>query len=420
MATDKKRLGRGLSSLLNSPVKVDVPAADTPAAAPQPAPSLAAPAQDASVAPSIQPSAQRSQSVQAASNPATAAATATGSSGGDVAAPANPLTTDPGNGTGPNAGRRIVQLPVGDLTPNRHQPRTDFDQAGLESLAASIRQAGVMMPLLVRPRPAAGAVSGTGSGPRYELVAGERRWRAAQLAGLRAVPCVIVALSEVEAAEWALVENVQREDLGAMEKAHAFKALVERFGQRAEAVADRVGLDRSTVVNFIRLTDLEPEIQSLITEKKLSSGHGRALLMIPTRPGQDGDRSPRVRMARRAVAESWSVRKVEMMAGELAQRMAQGGMGQAGMHDNGMASDEAEASSSAAALGARAEKELLARAAELRNQAIEKQLAEHFGTKVKLKMRKRGKAARGHITLEFYGLDQFDGLIAKLGVKLET
>jgi ParB-like chromosome segregation protein Spo0J len=120
-------------------------------------------------------------------------------------------------------------------------------------------------------------------------------------------------------------------------------------------------------------------------------------------------------MARRAVAESWSVRKVEMMAGELAQRMEQGGM-----HDNGMASDEAEASSSAAALGARAEKELLARAAELRNQAIEKQLAEHFGTKVKLKMRKRGKAARGHITLEFYGLDQFDGLIAKLGVKLET
>lgn len=414
MATDKKRLGRGLSSLLNSPVKVDVPAADAPAASPQPASSTAAPAQDASVAPPIQPTAQRSQGVQAASNQPTAAATAASSSGGEVAAPLTPLTTDPGNGTGPNAGRRIVQLPVGDLTPNRHQPRTDFDQAGLESLAASIRQAGVMMPLLVRPRPAASTAPGTSVGPRYELVAGERRWRAAQLAGLRAVPCVIVALSEVEAAEWALVENVQREDLGAMEKAHAFKALVERFGQRAEAVADRVGLDRSTVVNFIRLTDLEPEIQSLITEKKLSSGHGRALLMIPTRPGQDGDRSPRVRMARRAVAESWSVRKVEMMAGELAQRMAQGGV----LPGDNPADDDL--ANSPAAQSNRAEKELLARAAELRNQAIEKQLAEHFGTKVKLKMRKRGKAARGHITLEFYGLDQFDGLIAKLGVKLET
>jgi ParB family transcriptional regulator, chromosome partitioning protein len=405
MAMDKKRLGRGLSSLLSQPVQVEVPPATD-----------AAKTADTDQGPSLRASdvesTRRSQFV-GATVPSQPSPAATAPSSGGAGVPAAAAVADAAA-----ASRRIVQLPVADLVANRHQPRTDFDQAGLESLAASIRRAGVMMPLLVRPRPSAESVgSGPGgtAGPRYELVAGERRWRAAQLAGLRAVPCVIVALSEVEAAEWALMENVQREDLGAMEKAHAFKALVERFGQRAEAVADRVGLDRSTVVNFIRLTELESEIQGLISEKKLSSGHGRALLTIPTLPRIEPDRNPRVRMARRAVAESWSVRKTETMAGELAERMAKGGMG-TGLGSGGESEEEALA----AERGNRAEKELLARAAELRNQAIEKQLAEHFGTKAKLKMRKRGKAARGSITLEFYGLDQFDGLIAKLGVKLET
>jgi ParB family chromosome partitioning protein len=189
----------------------------------------------------------------------------------------------------------LAEIPVADITPNPNQPRVLFDEESLAELTASVQQIGVLQPVLVRPAP-------TGSG--YELIAGERRWRAAGRAGLATIPAVIRTTDDMASVEQALIENLHRQDLTALEEAAAYQQLIEDFELTHEQVADRVGKSRSAVTNTLRLLGLPPGIQHLLADGKLSAGHARALLATP-------DRSLQEQLARTAVDEGWSVRMME-------------------------------------------------------------------------------------------------------------
>ncbi len=175
------------------------------------------------------------------------------------------------------AGRKFFSCPIEEIRPNKSQPRKTFTHDKLEELAASIREKGIIQPLVVLRK-----------SDHYELIAGERRWRAAQKAGLREVPVVIQDVSEDTALEMALIENIQREDLNAVEEAEAYHALIERFDLSQEELAKRVGKDRSTVANSMRLLKLPAEIKLDVIEDRLSMGHARALLTLDD-PGQMRD-----------------------------------------------------------------------------------------------------------------------------------
>jgi ParB family chromosome partitioning protein len=168
-------------------------------------------------------------------------------------------------------GRKYFSCPIEEIRPNRNQPRKSFANDKLEELAASIREKGIIQPLVVLRK-----------SDHYELIAGERRWRAAQKAGLREVPVVIQDVSEDTALEMALIENIQREDLNAVEEAEAYHALLERFSLSQEELAKRVGKDRSTVANSLRLLKLPAEIKRDVAEDRLTMGHARALLPLDT------------------------------------------------------------------------------------------------------------------------------------------
>ncbi len=190
---------------------------------------------------------------------------------------------------------RLDDLAVASIVPNPHQPRVHFDEESLAELAASVREIGVLQPVLVRP----GAEDGT-----YELIAGERRWRAARRAGLAVIPAIIRSTDDLGSIERALVENLHRQDLTALEEASAYQQLVEDFSLTHEQVASRVGKSRSAITNTLRLLSLPPAIQALIADGRLSAGHAKALLGSPDRAFQE-------QLARRAAAESWSVRMLE-------------------------------------------------------------------------------------------------------------
>ena len=199
-----------------------------------------------------------------------------------------------GGGDGDHGDRpALAEIPTAAIVPNPHQPRVHFDEDTLGELAASIAQLGVLQPVLVR------RVDG-----RYQLIAGERRWRAAARAGLATVPAVIRTSDDVRAVEQALVENLHRQDLTPLEEAAAFQQLIEDFELTHDDVAQRVGKSRSAVTNTLRLLGLPPAVQHLLADGKLSAGHARALLGTP-------DRALQERLARAAVDEGWSVRTVE-------------------------------------------------------------------------------------------------------------
>ena len=191
----------------------------------------------------------------------------------------------------------LRQLPLEMISPNPHQPRDRFDEAALVALAESIKVRGVLQPVLVRPL----------AGGTYELVAGERRWRAAQLAELETIPAVVRLHDDAASLEVALIENMAREDLNPVEEARACAALTEELGLSREEVGLRVGRSRVAVSNLIRLLDLPDEAIESIHEGRLSEGHGRALLTAP-------ENDDRRRLARQAVQSGWSVRELEQRA----------------------------------------------------------------------------------------------------------
>lgn len=187
----------------------------------------------------------------------------------------------------------LREIPVGDITPNPNQPRVHFDEESLAELTASIQQIGVLQPILVRP-------VGTG----FELIAGERRWRAAGRAGLAMIPAVVRDTDDEASVEQALVENLHRQDLTPLEEAAAYHQLIEDFELTHEQLADRVGKSRSSITNAMRLLGLPPAIQHLLADGKLSAGHARALLATPDRALQES-------LARQAADDGWTVRGVE-------------------------------------------------------------------------------------------------------------
>lgn len=164
----------------------------------------------------------------------------------------------------------MIEIDIDLIEPNNFQPRTIFDEERLEQLAQSIKANGIIQPLLVRRL----------SGERYQLVAGERRWRAAQRAGLQRVPCVVKEIPEDKMLELALIENIQRQELNAIEEAHAYKRLIEALGLTQEMVAQRVGRDRTFITNYLRLLRLPEDIQRMVEAEQLSMGHARALLGV--------------------------------------------------------------------------------------------------------------------------------------------
>ncbi|RME81915.1 MAG: ParB/RepB/Spo0J family partition protein [Zetaproteobacteria bacterium] len=198
-----------------------------------------------------------------------------------------------GEAAGAREGMRMI--PIGLIDPNPYQPREIFDEAEIEKLAASIRQDGVLSPVLVRPH-----------GGRYQLVAGERRWRAAQRAGLAEIPAVVREVSDAQALQLAIVENLQRRDLSPIEAAKAYQRLADEFGLTHEEIARRVGVSRAQITNTLRLLQLPAPVQAMVERGELSAGQARALVGL--------DEEVAVEAATRAAREQWSARKIEAFA----------------------------------------------------------------------------------------------------------
>lgn len=280
------------------------------------------------------------------------------------------IPADAKDGGGGSDTPRLLDIPVGSIVPNPNQPRVHFDEESLSELANSIREIGVLQPVLVRP---------TGD-DQYELIAGERRWRAARRAGLAVVPAVVRATDDLGSVERALVENLHRQDLTPLEEAAAYQQLIEDFTLTHDQVAQRVGKSRSTVTNTMRLMSLPAGIQSLLADGRLSAGHAKALLGTPDRAYQE-------QLARRAVDESWSVRMLEeaIRARDSKTTDADG-------------SDDSESGSSGVGDPGRGSPSTRLRAPGLLE--LEQLLAEHLSTRVSVTM----GAKRGKVVIDFADL----------------
>ena len=288
-------------------------------------------------------------------NPPTAAAVITG---GGAAAPA-PALVSPASGPGRSlSGPQEIDIDL--IDPSPYQPRTRFREEALDELARSIRASGIIQPLVVRP-----------IDNRFQLIAGERRWRASQRAGLTKVSAIVRQVPDELALEMTLVENIQREDLNAIEQARAFERLMHEFHLTQESVAERTGKDRTTVANAIRLLKLEENIQDWIEEGKLTAGHGRALLAVP-------EPQLRMRYAQRAARGGLTVRQIERLASRRAR-------------------------------GAKTPTEIVVDP-NIR-EALE-ELQRHLGTKVIL--RQKTKVRAGQLVLEYYDEGQLMGIYDRL------
>jgi len=269
-------------------------------------------------------------------------------------------------------GASLVEIPVGDLSPNPNQPRVHFDEESLSDLAASIREIGVLQPLLVRQL-------ADGS---YQLIAGERRWRAAQRAGLATVPAVVKTTDDMSSVEQALVENLHRQDLAPLEEAGAYQQLIDDFSLTHDDVAKRVGKSRSSITNSLRLLALPAAIQAFLADGKLSAGHAKALLGTPDRAFQE-------QLARRAATEGWSVRAIEEAIRD------RGGEGSIAVVVPGKTDDGSTVVGTVTKLPPAGLLEL------------EGQISEHLNTRVSVKMNSNKK---GSVTIEFAGLDDLERL----------
>lgn len=262
------------------------------------------------------------------------------------------------------------EIAVSSIVPNTNQPRAHFDEEPLDALADSIGRIGVLQPILVRQVEA----------DRFELIAGERRWRAAKRAGLQTIPALVRSVEDQESLEEALVENLHREDLNPLEEAAAFLQLQQDFGLTQQAVANRVGRSRAAVTNTTRLLQLPGEVQELIASRRLSAGHGRALVGI-------ADSGEQVGLARQIVREGWSVRQLE---DHLRSPLATGS--NAAVDGPAKQATEPDGQSDRSAVGESALLEL------------ENLLAEFLSTTVRVEIGDR----KGRLTVEFADLDDLE------------
>jgi len=258
----------------------------------------------------------------------------------------------------PNSGE-LRTIAVGRLRPGRYQPRTRMDEQSIADLADSIREQGILQPILVRP-----------IGDGYEIIAGERRWRAAQAAGLREVPVVLRDVDDNTALAIALIENIQRENLNPLEEAIGIQRLIDEFGMTHEAVGKAVGRSRSAVTNLLRLLSLAEPVQTLLMNGSIDMGHARALLAV------SGPRQ--YELAQRIVALGLSVREAEQLA------------------------TRGSPTASAPKPRPRKDRDIV---------ALEEELAELLGAAVSIRHRKSGS---GSLTIEYGGLDQLDAILARL------
>jgi ParB family chromosome partitioning protein len=261
----------------------------------------------------------------------------------------------------------LRDLPIELLQRGRYQPRVDMREDSLEELAESIRAQGIVQPIVVRP------VESTLGGQRYEIVAGERRWRAAQLAGLHEIPAIVRDIPDEAAVAVALIENIQREDLNPMEEARALQRLVNDFDLTHTAAATAVGRSRVMVSNLMRLLDLPEAVRSMLEGRALGMGHGRALLALDSANDQ-------IELANRIVAEGWSVRDVERAIRNLAgTRKRQTNSGSADSQDSDV-------------------------------RRLETSLSDQLGANVKIEHRGPG----GRILIRYHSLDELDGIIGHI------
>lgn len=263
-------------------------------------------------------------------------------------------------------GAGMVEVPVGAVAPNPRQPRTNFDDETLRSLAASIREVGVLQPIVVRR-----------SGEAYELIAGERRLRAAKLAGLATVPVILRDSGDADTLREALIENIHRDDLGPIELAEAFRELLEELGLKQETLADRLGVSRSHIANTIRLLQLPADVQQLLADGRIQAGHGRALLSL-------NDAEAQTSLALRAAAEDLSVRDVE----ELVRRYID--------QPTSAREERAENAQPAPSNASMVE--------------VEEILSEQLATRVAIQMGKK----RGRIVVEFGSADDLDRIVSEI------
>jgi ParB family chromosome partitioning protein len=255
-------------------------------------------------------------------------------------------------------------IPVERIVPNTRQPRSEFNDDSLKELADSIRLQGVLQPLLVRP---------TGGG-KYEIVAGERRFRAAQRAGLAEVPVVVRDLSDAESLEIALMENIQRDDLSALEEATAYQRLIDEFGHTQEEIAERVGKSRPAVANALRLLKLPDAVKTELARGRLTAGHARVLLSI------DGGAEAQTRAMRQILARQLTVREAEQIGATKRKTSVQPKRRAAG---------------------------------DPNHHALERELTAALGTRVRIRPRGRG----GTIEVEYYTNEQLQGLSERLGLR---
>ncbi len=276
----------------------------------------------------------------------------------------------PEDGASVDSRAPAATVPIRSIRPNPFQPRKDIPPEQLKALAESIREKGVLQPIMVRS-------AGEGL---YELIAGERRWRAAQMAGLADVPAVVREADDRDMLELALVENIFRQDLNAIERAQAYRRYCDEFELSPEEVAQRLDEDRTTVVNYIRLLDLSSEVKSWVCEGKIAMGHARSLLGIKSPADQ-------ARIARQVIEEGLSVRAVEKLVRD---------------------QQEARAAASKPAAGSSDAKRAQVR-------TLEEALTRSVGTRVEIKESRR--KGRGKLVIHYYSLDDFDRISEKLGLE---
>lgn len=275
-----------------------------------------------------------------------------------------PITPDPSEEDVVPDGERLLRLPIEVLRRGRFQPRREMDPERLEELAASIRSQGVMQPILARPLP------GTDG---YEIIAGERRWRAAQLAGLERVPVIVRDLADEAAMALGLIENIQREELTPIEEAVALQRLVEEFGMTQQALADTIGKSRATVTNMLRLLKLSGEVREMLDRGDLEMGHARALLTLA--------QADQLAIAREVVEKGLSVRQAEALARRAAEPPV--------AKRSGKASSEVDGDT----------------------QALERRLSDQVGAPVSIRHGARG---RGQLVIRYSSLDELDGILAHI------